>query len=159
STLYGSEAVGGLINVITRKPDKAPTLSFDIYSTSWLEHNADIAGRIRASDNVQSLIGLHYYNYANPIDHNKDNFTDVTLQDRISLFNSWHIKNNERHVLSLAARYFYEDRHGGEMQWKKIHRGGDQVYGESIYTNRWELFGGWRLPATENLMLRFSATG
>lgn len=159
STLYGSEAVGGLINVITRKPDKAPTLSFDIYSTSWLEHNADIAGRIRASDNVQSLIGLHFYNYANPIDHNKDNFTDVTLQDRISLFNSWHIKNNERHVLSLAARYFYEDRHGGEMQWKKIHRGGDQVYGESIYTNRWELFGGWRLPATENLMLRFSATG
>jgi outer membrane receptor for ferrienterochelin and colicins len=38
----------------------------------------------------------------------------------------------------LAGRFFYEDR-WGELQWEKKYRGGTDVYGESIYTKRWEL--------------------
>ena len=35
STLYGSEAVGGLINVITKSSDDAPALSADVFGTTW----------------------------------------------------------------------------------------------------------------------------
>src|SRR5690606_23052159 len=63
-------------------------------------------------------------------------------------------KNNR--LLSFAARYFYEDRWGGEMNWKKTHRGGDEVYGESIYTNRWEITGLYELPVKEKLLLALS---
>lgn len=35
SSLYGSEAVGGLINIITRHPDHAPTFFADLNQTSW----------------------------------------------------------------------------------------------------------------------------
>jgi outer membrane receptor for ferrienterochelin and colicins len=41
STLYGSEAVGGLINVITKSPERAPDFSFDIFGTTWGEINTD----------------------------------------------------------------------------------------------------------------------
>ena len=42
SSLYGSAAVGGLINIITKKPHSAPLFSADIFSTSWLENNIDL---------------------------------------------------------------------------------------------------------------------
>ena len=42
SGLYGSEAIGGLINIITKSPDKAPLLSINFMSTHWQEHDLDI---------------------------------------------------------------------------------------------------------------------
>lgn len=152
STLYGSEAVGGLINIITKTPSKAPLFSVDAFATGWGEVNADIAGKIKLSDKVQSLLGVNYFNYQNPIDNNGDNFTDLTLQNRISLFNKWDFQQKGGRQLSLAGRYMYEDRWGGEMNWNSSFRGGDEVYGESIYTKRWELFGNYKLSSKFNFM-------
>lgn len=58
----------------------------------------------------------------------------------------------------MAGRYFYEDRWGGEMQWRKKHRGGSEVYGESIYTSRYEILGAYELPVKEKMLLSFSYT-
>ena len=44
------------------------------------------------------------------------------------------------------------------MQWTPEFRGGNDVYGESIYTQRWELFGKYQIPTQEKLMLSFSYT-
>ena len=41
-TLYGSQAVGGLINVITKLPEYSPRFFSDVYGTSWEEFNADL---------------------------------------------------------------------------------------------------------------------
>lgn len=159
STLYGSEAVGGLINVITKKPGNVPLLSADIFGTSWGEINTDIAGKFNAGKRAQSLIGVNYFNYQIPIDNNKDGFTDVTLQNRISIFNKWNFSRKNNRIFSLAGRYVYEDRWGGEMNWSRQFRGGDSIYGESVYTRRWELFGTYQLPVREKITLMFSANG
>jgi len=159
STLYGSEAVGGLINVITKQPTNAPKLATDIFATSWGEVNIDIAGKFYAGKKVQSLIGASFFNYALPIDNNNDGFTDVTLQNRISVFNKWSFDRKSNRVFSLAGRYVYENRWGGEMHWTKKFRGSDSVYGESIYTKRWEIFGTYQLPFNEKIILQFSANG
>lgn len=159
STLYGSEAVGGLINIITKNPKTTPLLSVDAFGTSWGEINADLAGKFNVSDKIQSLLGANYFNYQNPIDNNNDHFTDVTLQHRISVFNKWNFERKDNRVFSFAARYIYEDRWGGEMNWGPQYRGGDEVYGESIYTSRWELFGTYQLPVKEHILFMFSANG
>ena len=156
SSLYGSEAVGGLINIITKKPENAAKFSADFFSTSYLEHNADLGFKFNAGAKATVLTGLNYFNYSNPVDHNHDNFTDVTLQDRISVFQKWEFKRKYDRKFSLGARYLYEDRWGGEMQWNKSFRGGDQVYGESIYTRRYELIGNYQLPLKEKMFLAFS---
>jgi len=155
SSLYGSEAVGGLINIITKSPKNAPVFSVDIFSTNWSEISTDIGHKFNIGK-ATSLSGLSYYNYQNPVDNNGDNFTDVTLQHRISLFQKWIFKRRENRLFSLAGRYFYEDRWGGEMSWTKEHRGGDVKYGESIYTSRWEAFGTYQLPVKEKMMFSFS---
>jgi len=156
SSLYGSEAVGGLINIITKKPENAARFTADVFSTSYLEHNVDLGFKFKAGNKATVLTGLNYFNYSNPVDHNHDNFTDVTLQDRISVFQKWEFKRKQDRKFSLGGRYLYEDRWGGEMQWNKSFRGGDQVYGESIYTRRYELIGNYQLPIKEKMFFAFS---
>nr|WP_229732561.1 TonB-dependent receptor [Muriicola marianensis] len=158
SSLYGSEAVGGLINIITKHPPEAPELVADAYVTGWGEYNLDVGSKLALGDKTSLLLGLNYFNYDIPIDNNGDNFTDVTLQDRISLFQKWNFLRPNRRIFSLAGRFLYEDRWGGEMQWTPEFRGGDQIYGESIYTSRWEFLGKYQLPVDAPLMLSFSYT-
>ncbi|MCF2486732.1 TonB-dependent receptor [Dyadobacter sp. CY347] len=156
STLYGSEAVGGLINIITKNPSKAPVFSADAFSTSWLDYNIDLGVKFTAGSKASSLLGVSYFNYQNPIDNNKDGFTDLTLQNRISVFNKWSFNRKNNRQASIAARYYYEDRWGGQMNWNKTYRGGTEVYGESIYTKRFEVLGTYQLPMSEKVTLQYS---
>ena len=155
STLYGSEAVGGLINIITKNPDKAPIFSTDVMGNSWGAINTDLGVKFNLGKKASSLLGINYFNYNNAIDNNNDNFTDVTLQNRISIFNKWNFKRANNRVFNIAGRYVYEDRWGGEMNWTPEFRGGDSLYGESIWTSRWELFGKYEIA--DNLNFQFSA--
>lgn len=159
STLYGSEAVGGLINIITKDPLDAPRFSVDAFTTSWGEVNTDLGLSYRPVQNVNGLLGVNYFNYSHPIDNNGDGFTDLTLQDRISVFNKFSVERASGKELSLAGRYVYEDRWGGEMNWTPAFRGGEEVYGESIYTSRWEAIGNYELPMDTDLDFQFSANG
>ena len=45
------------------------------------------------------------------------------------------------------------------MRWTPEYRGGDKIYGESIYTSRWETFGVYQLPVKEAINFQFSANG
>jgi outer membrane receptor for ferrienterochelin and colicins len=159
STLYGSEAVGGLINIITKRPKTVPTVTADVFSTSWLETNIDLGYRANFGKKVDALIGVNYFKYNNPIDNNNDNFTDLSLQDRVSIFSKLNFSRKSQKELSLVSRYLYEDRWGGEMQWNKGFRGRNEVYGESIYTSRYEFLGKYELPVQEKMYFQFSIIG
>lgn len=159
STLYGSEAVGGLINIITKSPQKSPLFSADISATSHAEWNADFSWKQKLGKRFEMLTGLHLFHYDLAMDKNGDNFTDIALQKRLSVFNKWVMHRKEGRLFSMALRYVYENRWGGEMQWEKKFRGGNEVYGESIYTHRWELMGAYRLPMKEKVHFLFSANG
>lgn len=156
SSLYGSEAIGGLINIITKNPDKAPILSADVMGTTWGELNADLGVRLNLNEKVSVLTGLNYYNYDNVVDNNGDNFTDVTIQERISVFQKWNFHRKDNRLFTLAGRYYWEDRWGGELDWTPAFRGGDKIYGEAITTKRWELLGQYELPGVDNMMFSFS---
>ncbi len=154
-SLYGSEAMGGTINVITKNIDKSPVLSADVNATTYREQMIDVGTKIKMNK-ADALIGVNWFHYDNPVDNNGDGFTDVTLQKRISLFNKWNIKQKNNKPLQFGARLFYEDRWGGQMGFEKRFRGGDSVYGESIYTQRLETFGLYQLPVKENINFQWS---
>jgi outer membrane receptor for ferrienterochelin and colicins len=150
STLYGSEAIGGVINLITKLPENTSSFSIDSFLSGWGEINTDLGYKYALSKKVKGVFGLNYFNYSNPIDNNGDGFTDLTLQDRISIFNKFTFGRK----FSIASRFVYEDRWGGQMGWRPKHRGGSQIYGESIYTSRFELFGNHKF--NNNLSFQFS---
>ncbi len=156
SSLYGSEAVGGLINIITKKPQNAPLFSADFLGTGWGEYNTDLGFKYNVGKNINVLTGINYFNFQNKIDNNKDNFTDVTLQNRVSVFQKFNFQRKENRLFSFATRFMYEDRFGGDLRWGKKYRGGNEIYGESIFTSRWEILGNYQLPTTEKLLLAFS---
>ena len=156
SSLYGSEAVGGLINIITKNPKNAPLFSADVFGTSWGGVNTDVGLSTKVGKKAHLLLGVNYFNYSNLMDKNNDNFTDLTLQDRFSVFQKWNFTRKSNKLFSIAARYFYEDRWGGELNWNKNFRGSDEVYGESIFTSRYELMGTYELPFSEKMFLSFS---
>ncbi|SIQ27636.1 outer membrane receptor for ferrienterochelin and colicins [Chryseobacterium sp. RU37D] len=156
SSLYGSEAMGGVINIITKNALAAPKLSVDLMTTTWSENNLDLSTKFNLGKKAASLLSLNYFNYTKRFDENKDNFTDAALQNRISVFNKWNFQRKENWQASFALRYLYEDRFGGEMQWNKSYRGSNEVYGESIYTNRIEAFGVYQWPLKENIVTQLS---
>jgi outer membrane receptor for ferrienterochelin and colicins len=156
SSLYGSESVGGLINIITKKASSTPRFTVDLFNTSWKELNADLGFKVNVGKKSSALTGVNYFNFQNAVDRNQDNFTDLTLQHRISIFQKWNFDLRNNSQLSLAGRYMYEDRWGGDMRWSKTHRGGDNIYGESIYTSRYEILGNYQWPSIEKIKLSFS---
>ncbi|MBX2816751.1 MAG: TonB-dependent receptor [Saprospiraceae bacterium] len=159
SSLYGSEAIGGLINIITKKPENAPLFSADLMRTSWSESNVDLGARVNVGNVASVLTGLNYFHYGKPIDNNQDNFTDLTIQERVSVFQKWNFQRAENRLFTMAGRYYWEDRWGGELDWTPSFRGGDEVYGEAITTKRWELLGQYELPMAEKMLFSFSLNG
>lgn len=155
SALYGSEAMGGIINVVTKDPAIAPRLSAEVMTTGWNEHSAD-AGLRMGRGVARGILGVNSYWYDQPRDGNGDGFTDLPLQKRASVFSKWTFNRAGHRRASIAGRYVHEDRWGGQMNWTPRFAGSDSIYGESIGTRRWELIGQYQLPLKERVMTQLS---
>lgn len=158
STLYGSEAMAGVINIITKDPSTQPILEVDLMTTSHKEVFANVAAAPKFGKS-SGYIGLNYAYINDFDDRNEDGFGDVANLDRISLFTKWNIYRESGLPFSIAGKYYYEDRRNGILEYLEDRnyedlRGSDEIYGESIYTNRIELFGTYGI--IENLRFDFS---
>lgn len=156
SALYGSESMGGLINVITKRPDTAPRFSAEWNGTSWLEHQLDVGAAVRVNSKWDMLTGAHYFGFQQPWDRNNDGFTDVTQQSRVTVFQKWQMQRPHQRLFTLSARYLYEERWGGDVRWTAADRGKETYYGESIATHRTEFLGAYQFPLREQVRLQWS---
>jgi outer membrane receptor for ferrienterochelin and colicins len=152
SSLYGTEAMGGTINLITKKPAHAPLFYAEYTGSSYLENNLDVSARFKWNKNITHLSGINIFYFDKLFDVNHDGFTDVALQKRVSLFNKVGLGEHA----SVALRYVFEDRWGGQVQWQPRYRGTDSVYGESILTNRLEFLGKLTWPGLRNVNTQVS---
>ena len=160
STLYGSEAVAGVINIITKDPKQQPLFSVDLMGTTHKESfgNIAFAPQIKKSN---GYIGFNYA-YVNDFDdYNEDHFGDAILLDRYSFFTKWNIHRKSGKDFNISGKYYYEDRRNGVEEFVdkrnyRTLRGDDQIYGESIYTKRAELFGSYVFNTSFDLKLDFS---
>lgn len=145
STLYGSEAMAGVINVITKNPRFAPRYAVDASATSDAEGNVDFAMASAPGSLSGVLSGNVAYN-SRFVDGNEDGFSDFPLNRRGVVFGKLDYAPEGARRGTLTAKYLYEDRFGGVEGWSSTDRGSSEVYGESIYTNRVEVVGRY-LPA------------
>lgn len=155
STLYGSEAMGGVINVRTKEPDAVPNLSINAYMTTHSENNFDFtyAPELEGISTLFSGNGFYFDRF---IDQNNDNFSDATKRKRVSLFNKWSFDRKDGRTNNVAWKYYYEDRIGGTAGYSRNLAGSENIYGEAIKTNRFELIGSYELPTEELLRIDYS---
>ncbi len=161
STLYGSEAVAGVINIITKHPKDQPLVDVNVMGTTHGEVFGDIAisnqiGKKLYVSNGASLAYIDIFQ-----DENHDLFGDFVSMDRVSVFSKWQLERKDRRRFSLMAKYYYEDRRNGVEDYLENRayrgiRGSDSIYGESIYTHRAEVFGTYDLPTLEKFWVDYS---
>lgn len=163
STVFGSEAVAGVINIITKNTSQAPRIALDMRVTSHLEtfNNLSFAQRW---GKWSTMIGLHHAYGDNYSDENGDGFGDLIYMDRVSAFAKLQLQRPKNRRFSLFARYYYEDRRNGVESYLANRnylrlRGDDAIYGESIFTRRWEVLGTYDLPTEAYLKLDYSFSG
>lgn len=162
STLYGSEAVAGVVNIITKDPARQDPFSLDLMGTTHAEGfgNLGLAPRI---GNSHGFIGVNWAYLNRFADDNGDGFSDAAGMDRVSLFTKWRFGRPSGKTWTLAAKAYYEDRRNGvepflaDRAYRDL-RGNDSIYGESIYTKRVELFGRYDLNTALPLRLDYSAS-
>ncbi len=157
TAMYGAEAMGGVVNIVTRDPRLMAPLSLSGYLNSHQEGNLDVALNAKLG-RMHSLLSGNYYHMQHRLDHNGDNFTDIPLSQRLSLFNKWIVDRKQGRIAQVAFKYYDENRFGGELQWQPEHKGSDSVYGEAIQTRRLEALGTYQLPLNkEDVRLDVSA--
>lgn len=157
STLYGSEALAGVINIRTQRPDLAPRFFVQTRSTSDAEISLDASAAFGSarSGGFVSATGTWMDRF---VDANGDGFSDVPLTRSMSVFGKYE-RSDLVPTTELAARVFFEERWGGQRGGSFADRGSDAIYGEAISTRRLELIGAhrfgdelrWKIDAAYNL--------
>ena len=168
STLYGSEAIGGIINIITAGVETAPRFFFNTNWSNLGDRNADIGFSPFRGRKFDALFSGSINTMERFTDLNKDNFADkVTISPSVSLFNKWSFQRPAGKTASFAAKFYHENRAGGTQEFLGAYnykpdskvRGSDSLYGETIFTNRYELMGSYSLPGSAGLRLDISQSG
>ena len=134
SALYGSSAIAGVINVITKKPGVEPSVNASINIGSYATNEYSISAS-RRFGNMDAMI-FAQKNTGNEIDENGNGITDRVKTDNISLgtrVNTYSIFGDDQ--LTVVGRTLNEQRQGGELEtWKNPFAAGT----ENIKTSRSE---------------------
>jgi outer membrane receptor for ferrienterochelin and colicins len=154
-TRFGSEALAGLVNIITKDPAHAPLLSLSLQASTYREYNLDAGAAFQVAKHAKTLVGVNVASNEWVVDNNQDGFTDAPLANRISIFNKWMFTKNSWKA-NVMGRYIGENRWGGQTQWTLNDKGLDQVYGEYIVTKRAEFLAQIQMPHQWNWSLSYN---
>ena len=118
SALYGSSAIGGTVNVITKIPKES---TYDLgYTYQNISGSADdhiLSGNASLVDKEGKLGGTFFFNKRDReyYDHNGDNFSELPALDNLSLGATAFYQPTANQKLELNLGRLYEYRYGGEM--------------------------------------------
>jgi len=160
STLYGSEAMAGVINIITKTPAQQTIVNADFVFGSLGTSTGNLAftSKIKKWSNFTGITASSATGY---FDYNRDGFGDQPNFERFSVFSKAKMARPDNRELSITGRFYSEDRRNGVVDFMndrdyKQYRGNDSIYGESIATNRAELFGAYEIKSSEKLRVDYS---
>ena len=133
SSLYGSDAIAGVVNVITRKPLPQPHLnlhgSIGTYGTQNL--GASFSGMLDHTGSVVSISKIR----SNGADFNGDGISETVRYDRIGIMGKIIQELGPTITVTGTGNYLQEDRLGGYRFDPTA------TLNEQIATQRWEMHG------------------
>src|SRR5581483_10504933 len=158
SALYGSAAMAGVVNLISRRPADRPVHEFLVNESSLGETDASM---FRASQLTPhwgaSLLGGGYFQ--NHQDLNNDGWADVAGYGRGVLRPRFYWDNKKGATALLTGGVVYEDRTGGTVPGAVLPKTG-QPYVEALKTRRYDAGGNVQRVLKDRYILaaRFAAS-
>lgn len=114
STLYGGGAIGGLVNIISRKPTMKQEAVVSINQTTLKETNFDTYISKRKNKFGYTFFGG--YNFQKAVDVNKDGFSDVGDMKGVVIHPRLFFYPDNKTTIIAGYTGTFEKRDGGDMQ-------------------------------------------
>ncbi len=115
SSLYGGQAIGGVVNLITRRPTHN---EFNLdYNNGTINNTRDhrfggSISRVNASGTVRGIL-FGTVRQRLPYDHNNDGFSEIGELKNQAIGANIFITPHTRSEISVQLHYIHEDRRGG----------------------------------------------
>tara|TARA_B100001057_G_scaffold382138_1_gene388132 strand:- start:120 stop:2330 length:2211 start_codon:yes stop_codon:yes gene_type:complete len=161
SVIQGAESITGQINIQLKEKSTSETLFFNLYMNSFLAKQANIDYNFKIK-NWKSILSFHTTQPGAKIDKNNDNFLDLPLTTKYSLYNKW-INGNKDNIglySIITLRYLNEKRIGGQENYNESYFGSDSVYGQLIEFSQPEIHlkSTYKFNDNNNLILKSAFT-
>lgn len=124
STLYGGDAIAGVINLITREPNEKPV--YDLMVNAESAKSVDVGTYCAQKFNWFSFSLLGMYRWQKEKDWNGDNFSETPKLQRYSVSPQLYFDLSPKAKINLGASYTHENRLGGALPY--INGKQDSVY-------------------------------
>ncbi|MFT6921075.1 MAG: outer membrane receptor for ferrienterochelin and colicins [Crocinitomicaceae bacterium] len=124
SALYGSSAIGGTVNVITKIPkESAFSVSNNYQNINGLASDNIISGNANVLTHKRNAGASFFVNNRNreAYDHNRDNFSELPALKTTSFGTNLFVRPNDQQKLEITLSTINEYRYGGEMVEKAAH--------------------------------------
>lgn len=124
STLYGGDAIAGVINLISKEPSEIPVYDLMMNGESARALDAGMYASQKIKWFAFTLMGM--YRYQREKDWNHDNFSETPMLQRYSVSPQLFFDLGKQAKLNIGAGYTHENRLGGTIQY--IQHKEDSVY-------------------------------
>ncbi len=112
SSLYGAQAVGGVINIITKEPSIKPELNLGAKLGNWRTYGFSLNTSMRKG--FLGFVIATQKDKSDFFDQNNDGFTDKAGRENLNLsIKTYLYLSKDSHKISLSTRYIDEFRRGG----------------------------------------------
>jgi len=158
STLYGGGAIGGLVNIISKKPNTRQEAVVSINQTTLKETNFNTYLAKRYKKAGYTFFGG--YNLQKAVDVNKDGFSDVTNLNGLVVHPRLFFYPDNKTTVTAGYTGTFEKRNGGDMQVLKGNADAVHRYFENntIQRNSFELTAQRNLSNNKILDLKSSVS-
>ncbi len=113
STLYGGGAIGGLINLLTKKSDKKETL---IHLNASHIGSKDVNFFVARNEGKFGFTNLASFHHFTAYDPDNDGYSDIPQVVKFNLNPKFFYNPNDKTQIYLGLTASMEDRTGGEMK-------------------------------------------
>lgn len=134
STLYGSDAIAGIINVISKQPKEQKELTFLVNQTSLL--GTDVNGYYSQRWKKIGITLLSANSFQAAKDVNKDGFSDLPKTKTFTINPSLYFYFNTTTTLKFGITGTFDNRKGGDMMVIKDNTDADHQFYEENISNR-----------------------
>lgn len=134
SSLYGSDAIAGIINLISKQPQEKRELTFLINQTSLGGTDGDVYFSKRWKKFGFTFLSANNFQQAKDV--NKDGFSDVPKIKTFNIAPTFYYYINPSTTLRFGLNGTYDNRKGGDMLVLNQHADSLHQYFEEDISNR-----------------------